>query len=536
MSKIIKSGSISKNPTDLLQGSTVNSIEDRSVFLRSEDPVTWDGNQLTFTKDIVLEIAASKDGSVKTYTIAAAQSPIALNNNESAYITIDRTTSGAATVILSDTAAIPNITDSSKETFILLKRIDTAAALKVCHLVLLKQSLEPGDTVRLGASGGAGGFVKIDYHDPISSSLPTGATVNIDGQAGVNGDLVLFSNLSANNNKIYKLDGVGTSITWQSTFDFNLGTPGDGDSVVVKSGNSFRDSIGIFDGTNWVFNDTVRYFNGSDYWEQSSLKTSSILASTTGDIFTVTAAGSENMIVDYSITTGSNKETGHLVITSDGVTAQATRTSANLTLVDINLFADISTSNIRLRYTNNTAFAGIIKYSVKRWSDTAGGPGGIPSYSGVSGSTTAAAGAISDIQYKGSSGNLEGDLDFQWDTTSKQLSIGGLKIDKLLGPLTLNDNQTTATTIISYNAAIYKNAIIEYSIERNGENRVGRLLVVNNGTVASITDSSTDTGGVGIGGLEIVFTATISGSNVLIQYITSATGFTAGFKYSSRRW
>jgi hypothetical protein len=61
---------------------------------------------------------------------------------------------------------------------------------------------------------GSGGLIKVNYINPISTTLPTGPTVTIDGSAGVDGDLVLFTNLVSGNNQVYLLGGVGTSITW----------------------------------------------------------------------------------------------------------------------------------------------------------------------------------------------------------------------------------------------------------------------------------------------------------------------------------
>lgn len=390
-----------------------------------------------------------------------------------------------------------------------------------------------------GSGGGSGtGFVKVDYHDPISTTLPTGATVTIDGQAGVDGDLVLFSNLLSGNNKIYELSGVGSSISWEATLDFNLGTPEDGDSVIVKKGEAFRDTVGLFNDTNWKFNDTVRFFDGANYWEQSSLKRSDIAASTIDNIFVVDVAGSENMIIDYSLLVGSDKETGQVIVTSDGSNAKVSRNSANLSETGVELTADISGSDIRFRYENTTANAGTISYSVKRWSNSAGGPGGIPSYSGSTGSSTVAAGNTQDIQYKGASGNLEGDSDFQWDTSNKIMKLGDLHYEILQGPLVINDNQALATTIITYTAATYKNAVFEYSIERDGENRIGRLLVVNNGTDVNLTDDSTNTGGAfsGVSDSEIVFSAVIVSGDVLIRYTSTSTGQNGEMKYSVRKW
>jgi len=93
--KRIQSNSITKNPTNLLDGSTIDHIEDRSAYFRSDDPVTWTGAQLQFTQDIILEIINTKTGVITTHTIAVAQSPIVLANGESAYIQIDRSTSEA---------------------------------------------------------------------------------------------------------------------------------------------------------------------------------------------------------------------------------------------------------------------------------------------------------------------------------------------------------------------------------------------------------------------------------------------------------
>lgn len=173
MAKIIKPGSITKNPTDLLQGSAQDHIEDRSAFLRSEEVVTWTGTELQFTKDIVLEISSAKDGSVKTYTIPVSNSPLAIANGETIYIQIDRTTSGTATLINSSTTPIPAQNTQNKDIFILFKRIDTPAGLQIIYIPLHKQSLSPGDSVILGASGsgGGGGSASALYLDRLNLSF-----------------------------------------------------------------------------------------------------------------------------------------------------------------------------------------------------------------------------------------------------------------------------------------------------------------------------------------------------------------------------
>lgn len=132
--------------------------EDRSAYLRSNDPVTWTGTQLQFTADIVLEIINTKSGVLKAATILVAGSPISLADNESAWILIDRTlASQNVTVNLSGTLAIPAQTQANKDVIVIARRKDALGAGYV-HIPLHKQVLEPGQTVRLGASGsGSGG-------------------------------------------------------------------------------------------------------------------------------------------------------------------------------------------------------------------------------------------------------------------------------------------------------------------------------------------------------------------------------------------
>ena len=392
------------------------------------------------------------------------------------------------------------------------------------------------DGVQWRSLGGGGSGVLADLYDPESTTLPTGTAVTIDGVVGVDGDVVLFSNLSSDSDRLYLLGGVGVAISWTAQASYSEGLdPSDGETVRFRKGNAFAESLAYFDGTDFKVNDYVRYFDGSNYWEQSSLKTVSLTAATTDDIFTVNVSGSENWIINYSISRGSAVETGQFLITSDGTNVGYSRHAANISDVDTTLLADISGSNIRFRYTTGAGSAGEIKFHYKRWSSSVGGPGGVPSYSGAT-TTISAAGNLSEVQYHGAGGNLAADSSFKWDDTNKQLNLNGFKIEELKGALTLNDNQVAPATIVTIDGSISKYHIIEYSIERSTENRVGRLLVCHNGTVASLTDDEADTGGAGIGNTAIVFSTTYSGGNILVQYVTNSTGNTGAFKYSIRKW
>lgn len=240
--------------------------------------------------------------------------------------------------------------------------------------------------IQLGVGSGSGsgsGAAKVDLYDPISTTLPSGPTATIDGVAVVNGYVVLFSNLSASNNRAYKASGVGTSITWAAQPIF--GTPYDpvnGDQVIIKLGSAFSDQTSMFDGTTFNINKVVRHFTSANYWQEESLQEGTLLNNTTGNIFSVTALGSENIIVDFSIKRNGIKETGTLWLTNDATNAFVTSGSTYSGVTGVVFSADINAGNVRLRYTTtNTGFDAQFKYNVKRWSDATGGPSGPVSYS-----------------------------------------------------------------------------------------------------------------------------------------------------------
>lgn len=192
-------------------------------------------------------------------------------------------------------------------------------------------NIEVSNLVKLGtgSGSGSGGAFKVDFHDPLTSSLPGGTSFVVDNVAAQDGDLILFTNLAVDNNQVYEISGVGTGIVFTAKRPFKGQlTPLDGDTVRILKGDSFQDQLGVFNGTDWEFNKTVRYFDGANYWEQSSLKTVNLLNNTTDNVFSVNVSGSENWILGYSILRGANKETGHLYITSDGINASVANSNA----------------------------------------------------------------------------------------------------------------------------------------------------------------------------------------------------------------
>lgn len=511
-----------------------------SLYLTSDDNVEWSGTQLAFAEPIVLEYLNPKSGVLTTHTIPTSESPISISDGDSIYVMVDRTVaSETLTVYKNSVTPISGQDKVSKEAIVLFRRLDNpATASKELYLPFSKQFMSEGQVSRLGASGsgsGAGGF-KITAYDPTSTALPTGAGVTTDGVTLANGALVLFSNLSVDNNRVYRLSGVGTSIAWAPVRAFQNGsyTPFDGDRVLILEGTLFSDQTAIYNGTEFKINDVVRYFNGTDYWQQESLKNTTLLDAqgSLTNVFSVVAAGSENMIVEFSLVRGSTKEIGSLFITHDGINTSLTKTS---TLVGgapgIDFDADIDSGNLRVRYQSTaTGDDADFKFIIKRWSDSPGGPSGVPSYASVGGSSTTAGGLNKQVQFN-NAGLLAGDASFEWDNTSKTLSLGDLDIQAITGPITLNDNQVIPATFLSLDASLFKHAVVEYSANMNGVFRTGRLLMVCDGSVAFATDDFVETGSSGIN-----LSATLSAGNILFQYTTALTGVSGELKLSIRKW
>lgn len=224
------------------------------------------------------------------------------------------------------------------------------------------------------------------------------AGIIIDGVPVENKDRVLFANLTSGNNRIYEASNVETSIVWTQVRAFSgQFDPADADAVRIQEGTSFSEQLAVFDGTFFKVNDTVRFFDGvsANYYEQSSIKSSSLVNNTTDTVFSVTALASENWIVNYSILRGTVKEVGQLLLTHDGTDAAVTQTGAYTAIAGVTFTAAVVADELFLYYTtDNNGQSGVIRYFTSRWSDNVlGGPTGIPNYApyqGGGGSDTTA--------------------------------------------------------------------------------------------------------------------------------------------------
>lgn len=128
-------------------------------------------------------------------------------------------------------------------------------------------------------------------------------------------------------------------------------------------------------------------------------------------------------------------------------------------------------------------------------------------------------------------GAFDGSAELVWDSTDKFLGLNGLAIKSLSSSISLVDDTSTPTTAFSYNASTYNYAIVEYSLTRSTAKQVGRMLIVNDSTNVTIHDDFSTLNDPGV-----IFSASVSGGEVLVQYVTTSTGFNAFLKYSIRQW
>lgn len=455
-----------------------------------------------------------------TVTLPDIGSPLQLAVNQSVYVTINRNATSTPGYTIANTTAVP----VGENVFVLASRLSGPE-------VYLWNSTCVLDTVPLAPSDVP--LVECDFFDPLSTTLPTGNPVTIDDVSVQADQLVVFGNLSSNANRMYKAVGVGTNITsWTAQYKFEGRLdPTTADTIMVRSGQGFAWQVGKFNGTDWVFNDYVRYFNGADYFEQSALVSAEIVNNTTTPVFTMEWAGSEHMIVDFSIVRSTARETGTMRIVTDGADAEVSTDSSYINgNSGITFTANVSGDDLTLNaIATNTGSNAQLKYSIRRWSSSfPGGPGGVPSYSGAAPTPTPAASPVNGIQFN-SGGVLAANSNFTIDVADASMSFNGLRQGVLSSAITILDNQASAVNLFELEA-VHSCFILEYSINKEGFSRVGHLQIAFDGTNVACNDSYVETGATGV-----VLTAIVAGG-IWIQYTSTNGAGNGTFKYCSRKW
>lgn len=455
-----------------------------------------------------------------TVTLPDTITPLQLAVNQSAYVTIDRNAASTPGYTIVDTSAVP----VAENVFVIASRLSGNEIYTWNgESILSNVPLQPSDVP----------LVQCTYFDPVSTTLPTGNPVTIDNNSINADDLVVFGNLTLGANRMYKALGVGTNITgWDPQYKYNGWLdPTNAQTILVQSGQAFALQVGKFNGTNWVFNDYVRYFNGADYWEQSALQSATATDNATSTIFTTAWAGSEHMLVDFSVVRGAIRETGIMRIVTDGATADVSTDSAFVNgNSGITFSASVAGANLTLSATaTSTGTNAQVKYSLRRWSSSfPGGPAGVPSYSGAAPVPTPAASPVSSIQFN-SGGVLAGNSNFAVDVVDVSLTYNGLRQGVLSSEINVLNNQVAPANLVLLDSA-WPFYILEYSITKETFARVGHLKVAFDGTNVAINDSYVETGATGV-----TLSAIVSGG-LQIQYTSTAGAADGKFKYSWRKW
>lgn len=376
-------------------------------------------------------------------------------------------------------------------------------------------------------------LVRVDYVDLTATTLPGGTAYSPDGVPAVDGDQVLFTALLAGNNRVYQVSGVGTALVWTPLAVFDAGfDPTAGDLVSANAGTALGGgvAIGHFDGTVWRFNNTVRHFQGSDYWEESGLQTTTLTASTTGDVFTVLPTGSENWIISFSLSRGALRSVGTLHLVTDGTSASVNEAGVELsTTLGVTFNADVSGGLLRLRYTATAGANVVMKWHHARWSAAAGGPASVPNYS-VSAGSVPAAGVTGSVQLRDSSGFLGFDADLTYDGAEDALVQNGTYRQKR-ATATLADNQAAPADAVTIPVA-WTYVIIEYGLTRGADRQTGRLLLTNDGTTTFLSDDAL----VSSPSMGVAFSPALSAGLMRVQYTTTSTGTAVSMSFNVTKW
>lgn len=514
---------------DKAQDKTVKYLTNATTAISYTDNITPSLVDLGFSPP-GSELTILQPGSIGNATISLPDidTPLQLAVNQSAYVVINRNATSTSGFVIANTAAVP----VSENVFVIASRLNSYETYLWDGRCVNAFPANNWTSIPLSPTDPV--LIPVHYFDPLSTTLPTGS-VTVDNQTVVDGDLVLFDQVAEGPGQIWMAVGSGFTITsWTAVHAFHgYLDPQLADTVMVRRGDAFSAQVGKWNGSNWVFNDYIRGFNGADYWEQSALHGVEIPDGTTTDVFTVAWAGSEHIIVEYSVVRGSARETGTMRIVTDGADAEVSTDSSYINgNSGVTFEATISGDDLTLEATA-TLVGGAdaqMKYSIRRWSSSfPGGPAGVPSYSGATPNPTPASAPVNSIQYN-SGGVLAGNSNFAIDVADISMNLNGLRQGVLSSGITILDNQPVATNLVLLDPTNYSFWVLEYSITKETFARTGRLTIAYDGTNVACNDSYVETGVTGV-----ALTAIVSGG-IQLQY-TSTNGTGDGeFKYSWKKW
>ena len=338
--------SYTNNLLDLMTGGGNISHDNSTAGL-----ITWDADFIL--KQLGLSAA-----------VTVTANNVTLADGEVGYIQLDDPIATGTKAVL--TADVATIDLRRPDRYWLFYRKGAVVHIRRSDVVLAQGE----DTDSLG---GGGGLVKADYLEAVVTTLPTGTSVTLDGSAGVNGDKVLFTKLASNNNRVYELSGVGSSLVWTALTLFEGALdPTSGDLVSVASGTAFSTQIAKFNGTNWHVNETIRQFDGvsPNFIEEDYLDSIAMIGSQTDTVIaalTFAHATYEAVEILYKLkeAVSGDIKMGILLVVSNGTDVAITDTGAETADTGITFDAAVNGANIEISYSSG-ANGATMRAAVKR--------------------------------------------------------------------------------------------------------------------------------------------------------------------------
>jgi len=200
----------------------------------------WNWNLLTSTlswsNDAYIQIPGLPEN---RNTILAGSIALA-NDGDVAYVDVNRFSGGPATLLVQVSHISSLSTDNNR--FIIARRLGNSVDVGTGTILLQHnetKALDYEDNV-----------VKINVVNIVSTVLPSGPTVSIDGVNLVNGQKVLFTRSPLNG--VYMVSGIGVSATWTKLDVFaGSDTPYEGAMVVAQNGSSNFRNLWIYSQNTW---------------------------------------------------------------------------------------------------------------------------------------------------------------------------------------------------------------------------------------------------------------------------------------------
>lgn len=199
--------------------------QNRTMKMVAGGQWTWNlaTNSLSWSSDAYVQIPSIS----QTRNTIQASSVTLSSDGVVAYVDVNRST-GATTNLIVSASNISSLA-LHDDRVIIARRVGNDVIVGSESMVIMH-----GDSKSLDSDDRT---IKVTVIDAINTTLPTGASVTIDGISLVDGDTVLFTKSAIDS--IYMVSGIGTSATWTQLKYFNGSTAAfNGATVFAKSGTS----------------------------------------------------------------------------------------------------------------------------------------------------------------------------------------------------------------------------------------------------------------------------------------------------------